>query len=88
MELPGNILHRLGVILAVVHTGTIKLANKAQHLGGQRRIGVWGFFFWGGSCTLGGTANTGASWVAEIVISEVSATRWISSRTAWGISSS
>ena len=47
VELPGNILHRLGVILAVVHTGTIKLANKAQHLGGQRRIGVWGFFFLG-----------------------------------------
>ena len=47
VELPGNILHRLGVILAVVHTGTVKLANKAQHLGGQRRIGVWGFFFLG-----------------------------------------
>ena len=47
VELPGNILHRLGVILAVVHTGTVKLANKAQHLGSQYRIGVWGFFFLG-----------------------------------------
>ena len=45
MELPGDIFHRLGVILTITHAGTIKLSHKTQHLGGQLRVGVCRFFF-------------------------------------------
>ena len=47
MELPGDIFHRLGVILTITHAGTIKLSHKTQHLGGQLRVGVYRFFFLG-----------------------------------------
>ena len=47
MELPGDILHRLGVILTITHAGTVKLSHKTQHLGGQLRVGVCRFFFLG-----------------------------------------
>ena len=47
MELLGDILHRLSVIFAIVHAGTVKLSHKAQHLGGQLRVGVCRFFFLG-----------------------------------------
>ena len=45
MELLGDILHRLGVIFTIAHAGTVKLSHKAQHLGGQLRVGVCRFFF-------------------------------------------
>ena len=45
VKLLGDILHRLGVIFAIVHAGTVKLSHKAQHLGGQLRVGVCLFFF-------------------------------------------
>ena len=45
MELLGDILHRLSVIFAIAHAGTVKLSHKAQHLGGQLRVGVCQFFF-------------------------------------------
>ena len=47
VKLPGDVLHRLGVIFAIVHAGTVKLSHKAQHLGGQLRVGVCRFFFLG-----------------------------------------
>ena len=45
VKLPGDVLHRLGVIFTVAHAGTIKLPDQAQYLGCQRWIGVCGFFF-------------------------------------------
>ena len=45
MKLLGDIFHRLGVIFAIAHAGTVKLSHKAQHLGGQFRVGVCRFFF-------------------------------------------
>ena len=45
VKLLGNIFQRLGVIFAIAHAGTVKLAYKAQHLGGQLRVGVCQFFF-------------------------------------------
>ena len=47
MELPGDIFHRLGVILTITHAGTIKLSHQTQHLSGQLRVGVYRFFFLG-----------------------------------------
>ena len=47
VKLLGDILHRLGVIFAIAHAGTVKLSHKAQHLGGQLRVGVCQFFFLG-----------------------------------------
>ena len=45
VKLLGDIFHRLGVIFAIAHAGTVKLSHKAQHLGGQLRVGVCQFFF-------------------------------------------
>ena len=45
VKLLGNIFQRLGVIFTIAHAGTVKLSHKAQHLGGQLRVGVCRFFF-------------------------------------------
>ena len=45
LELLGDILHRLSIVLSVAHTGAVKFPHEVQYLGGQYRVEVGCFFF-------------------------------------------
>ena len=45
VKLLGDVRRRLSIVISVAHAGTVKLPDKAQHLGGQYRVEVGCFFF-------------------------------------------